>query len=136
MSSQFNFESDELAYIKNRWIHLDHDQKYTGSAGVAYTFFKGEDDPLRVSADLIIGSGLRADGATVPNGRALPAYGTVNLSAVQTIDTGRFGNTQLRFDVLNLFDRRYEIRDGTGVGVGAPQFGLRRTILAGIAQKF
>jgi outer membrane receptor protein involved in Fe transport len=39
-------------------------------------------------------------------------------------------------DVLNVLDRRYEIRDGTGVGVGAPQFGLRRTILVGITQKF
>ena len=30
----------------------------------------------------------------------------------------------------------YEIRNGTGVGVGAPQFGIRRTILAGVMQKF
>ncbi len=60
----------------------------------------------------------------------------VNLSAVQTIKTGYVGQTQLRLDVINVLDRKYEIRDGTGVGVGAPQFGLRRTILAGIAQKF
>ncbi len=38
--------------------------------------------------------------------------------------------------MLNLLDRKYDIRDGTGVGVGAPQFGLRRTILAGLAQRF
>ena len=71
-----------------------------------------------------------------PNGRALPGYYSVNLSAVQTIKTGYIGQTQLRLDVINALDRKYEIRDGTGVGVGAPQFGLRRTILAGIAQKF
>ena len=88
-----------------------------------------------MSADLLVGSGLRADGS-VPNGRALPGYYAVNLSAVQTIKTGYLGQTQLRLDVLNLLDRRYEIRDGTGVGVGAPQYGLRRTILAGIAQRF
>ena len=27
------------------------------------------------------------------------------------------------FDILNAFDEVYEIRDGTGIGVGAPQFG-------------
>jgi outer membrane receptor protein involved in Fe transport len=39
-----------------------------------------------------------------------------------------------RLDVLNVFDRRYEIRDGTGVGVGAPQFGPRRGIFFGISK--
>ncbi len=88
----------------------------------------------------MVGSGLRADYSSVngdvPNGRALPGYYTVNLSAVQTIKTGYVGQTQLRLDVVNLMDRKYEIRDGTGVGVGAPQFRLRRTMLAGIAQPF
>jgi outer membrane receptor protein involved in Fe transport len=43
---------------------------------------------------------------------------------------------ELRLDVINLFDEIYEIRNGTGVGVGAPQFGPRRTILAGLTQHF
>jgi outer membrane receptor protein involved in Fe transport len=42
----------------------------------------------------------------------------------------------LRLDVINLFDEIYEIRNGTGVGVGAPQFGPRRIILAGLTQRF
>jgi outer membrane receptor protein involved in Fe transport len=42
----------------------------------------------------------------------------------------------VRFDVLNVFDNSYELRDGTGVGVGAPQFGLRRTFLVSLTQKF
>ena len=67
---------------------------------------------------------------------AWPAYYVINLSAVQTLRWGGRNRTQLRLDVLNLLDRRYEIRSGTGVGVGAPQFGLRRTILAGIAERF
>jgi hypothetical protein len=29
-----------------------------------------------------------------------------------------------------------QIRNGTGVGVGAPQFGRRRSILAGLTQHF
>jgi hypothetical protein len=32
--------------------------------------------------------------------------------------------------VINLFDEVYQIPNGTGVGVGTPQFGLLRTILA------
>ena len=140
VSSQFDFAAADLHYINSHWIHLDHDQRWTGSGGAAYTLFDGTNQPLRLSADLVVGSGLRADYASatgnIPNGRALPGYYTANLSAVQTIKTGYVGQTQLRLDVINVLDRKYEIRDGTGVGVGAPQFGLRRTILAGIAQKF
>ena len=40
----------------------------------------------------------------------------------------------MRFDVINLIDKRYEIRDGTGVGVGAPQFGPRRGLFFGISK--
>ena len=43
---------------------------------------------------------------------------------------------QLRFDVINLLDSSYQIRDGEGVGVGAPQYGQRRTFLLTLAQKF
>ena len=73
-----------------------------------------------------------APAATIPNGIALPAYTTANFSLVQHVAPG----TDLRLDVLNIADSVYEIRNGTGVGVGAPQFGIRRTILAGITQKF
>jgi hypothetical protein len=41
MSSRFNFGSGELAYIASQFIHLDHDQTYSASAGVAYTFAPG-----------------------------------------------------------------------------------------------
>ncbi|NPD67655.1 TonB-dependent receptor (plasmid) [Lichenicola cladoniae] len=134
-SAQFNFGPDDLAYISNRWIHLDHDQTWTGSGGAAYSFFHTTSHPFRASADLVVGSGLRADGET-PNGRALSSYYVVNLSFVQTFKSPALRGTTLRLDVLNLLDHTYEIRDGTGVGVGAPQFGLRRTILTGITQRF
>ncbi len=135
VSSQFNFSAADLAYISNRWIHLDHDQRWTGSGGAAYTVFQRTTSPARLSADLVVGSGLRA-GSTIPNGRALPGYYTINLAAAQTLDVGFGRGTQLRLDVINLLDRTYEIRDGTGVGVGAPQYGLRRTILGGLLQRF
>ena len=139
-TAQFNFSASDLAYIQQHWIHLDHDQRHTASAGAAYTLFQDTQAPARLSADFLFGSGLRADYQTavqdVPNGKGLPGYYTFNLSAVQTLHTGYVGQTQLRLDVINLLDQRYEIRNGTGVGVGAPQYGLRRTVLAGLAQKF
>jgi len=131
-SAQFNFQPDELAYIAANIIHLDHDQKWSGSAGVAYTFNQDSPWPTRVSADLLAQSGLRASTATVPNGMALPGYATANLSVVQRVRQG----TELRLDILNIADATYQIRNGTGVGVGAPQYGIRRTVLAGITQRF
>jgi hypothetical protein len=88
--------------------------------------------PTRVSADLLVQSGLRAAGPTIPNGIALPSYATANFSVVPRVAP----ETEVRLDVLNIADAVYEIRNGTGVGVGAPQFGIRRTILAGVTQKF
>ena len=41
----------------------------------------------------------------------------------------------MRFDIVNLFDSIYEIRDGIGIGVFAPQFGARRGFFAGLSQK-
>jgi hypothetical protein len=35
------------------------------------------------------------------------------------------GPTTVRFDVINVFDSVHEIRDGTGISVFSPQFGLR-----------
>jgi outer membrane receptor protein involved in Fe transport len=93
---------------------------------------RDSDHPTLFSVDALVQSGLRASTNTIPNGIALPTYGVVNLSIVQKLPT----RTELRLDVLNVADNTYQIRNGTGVGVGAPQFGLRRTILAGVTQRF
>jgi outer membrane receptor protein involved in Fe transport len=132
VSSQFNFAPDELDYIATHFIHLDHDQTYTASAGVAYTVPWTK---TKLSASLIYGSGLRAEGDH-PNGASLPDYHQVNLSAVQKIDTGALKGLEFRLDVVNLLDEKYQIRNGTGVGVGAPQFGPRRAVFAGLTQRF
>lgn len=140
VSAQFNFDPDELAYIADHFIDLDHEQQYTASGGVAYTWAG-----TRFSADMIFGSGLRAnlvlpDGMSIPNGTHLPYYEQVNLGITHTFPAwwggpSREGPT-LRFDVTNLFDQVYEIRNGTGVGVGAPQFGPRRGVFAGVSIPF
>jgi outer membrane cobalamin receptor len=132
VSAQYNFTAQELAYIQNNWIHLDHDQLWTGSAGVTYTAWMDSTRPTRLAVDTVVQSGLRASSATVPNGVELPRHAVVNLSVVQTLPS----RTELRLDVLNMGDAVYQIRNGTGVGVGAPQYGIRRTILAGVTQRF
>ena len=133
-SAQFNFMPDEFAFIANHYIHTDHDQSYTYSAGIKY---RVPSTRTLFSADLIAGSGLRATNpGDVPNGNSLPSYQQVNLSMVQPIDTGLYKGLELRFDVINLLDHIYQIRNGSGVGVGNPQFGPRRTFLAGLTQRF
>jgi len=136
VSSQFNFSQAELDYIQTHFIHLDHDQTYTASAGASYRF-----GPLKVSSDLLFGSGLRRtvfapDGQEVPNGGHVPAYTQVNLSLDYRLALAKSGPLDLRFDVVNLFDRAYEIRDGAGVGVGAPQWGPRRGFFVGVSKAF
>ena len=41
----------------------------------------------------------------------------------------------VRFDVINLFDNSYVIRDGSGIGVFAPQFGPRLGVFLGVSKK-
>src|SRR6516162_10028696 len=134
ISGQFNFSQMTLAFITNSYIHTDHDQTYTSSAGIKYTLPPYN---TRFAVDLTAGSGLRTTNpGGSPNGAALPGYQQVNFSIVQPIDTGFLKGMEFRFDVINLFDEIYQIRSGTGLGVFAPQFGPRRTFLAGLTQRF
>ena len=133
-SAQFNFGADDLAYISEHYIHLDHEQRVTASGGASYLL-----GHTRLSADFIVGSGLRADlqlpdGSSIPNGAHLPYYAQVNLGASHVFHLGDAGTLTTRFDVINVLDKRYEIRDGTGVGVGAPQFGPRRGLFFGVSK--
>ena len=134
-SSQFNFEgpasdpTTELGYIARHYIFLDHDQRYTASGGFSYSF-PGALTGLKLGADAIYQSGVRADG-DVPNGGKVPPYAQVNLSASYRLaDPG----VAIRFDVVNVGDHVYEIRDGSGVGVGAAQFGPRRGFFVGLTK--
>lgn len=130
-SGQFNFAPDELAYIASHYIYLDHDQRWTGSAGVSYKFRHGTLMGTYASADLVYGSGLRNTVDAVSNGAELPAYATLNASIGHKFkDAG----LDVHIDVVNLTDKIYEIRDGTGVGVGAPQYGARRGVFFGVTK--
>ena len=139
VSSQFFFQPDELAYIATHAIFTDHSQNWSASAGGSYVI----DDrfgKLTPAIDAVYGDGLRAAGAApafVPNGGKLPAYVTVNFGIAQSLDgSGALHGVTLRFDIVNVGDHVYEIRDGSGVGVGAPQFGARRAFFGGIRKTF
>ncbi len=136
VSSQFNFDADELAYIADHYIHLDHEQQITASGGAAYTWAG-----TRFSGDFLLGSGLRADlvlpaGASIPNGAHLPYYTQLNLGASHDFTREGISGLTARFDVINALDKVYEIRNGTGVGVGAPQYGPRRGFFVGLSEAF
>ena len=128
VTGQFNFDPDELAFIASHWVHLDHDQKLTGSAGGAYQWGN-----TRLAADALYGSGLRSGFA---NSEHLPSYVQVNLNVTQTLQTQLLGKFEGRLAVINLFDRKFELRDGSGIGVGAPQYGPRRGFYAGVTKFF
>ena len=136
VSSQFNFSTQELAYIAGNYIHLDHEQRVTASAGGSYLW-----QDTRFSADMLFGTGLRsdlefADGSDIPNGDHLPSYTQFNLGASHAFHFEGSGSLSARVDVVNLLDKDYEIRNGTGVGVGAPQFGARRGVFFGLSRDF
>jgi outer membrane receptor for ferrienterochelin and colicins len=37
---------------------------------------------------------------------------------------------------MNVTDNSYELRDGSGIGVGAPQYGPRRGVFVGFTKNF
>ncbi|MGZ3297506.1 MAG: TonB-dependent receptor [Asticcacaulis sp.] len=131
VSSQFNFDPvSELPYIASHFIYVDHDQTTSASGGITYGI--GE---THLAVDAIYGSGLRTDGGTgIPNGGRLPAYAQLNLSISHHFKWA--GGMDARLDLINAADRAYEIRDGSGVGVGAPQWGARRGVFVGLSKTF
>ena len=140
-SAQYNFSPTDLDYIANNYIHLDHEQQHSASGGLSYLWHD-----TRFSADFLLGSGLRADlelppgetngygGTDIPNGEHLPYYTQVNTGVVHVFHIPNAGTLTARFDVINVFDKEYEIRNGTGVGVGAPQYGPRRGFFFGLSK--
>jgi len=128
VSGQFNFDPAELAYIASHPVNLDHDQLITGSAGIAYTFAR-----TTYSADTTFGSGLRSGFANTDH---VPFYVNINLAVIHHFQAPLIGNFDGRLVVVNLLNRAYELRDGSGIGVGAPQFAPTRAFYAGVTKYF
>jgi outer membrane receptor for ferrienterochelin and colicins len=135
-SAQFNFTQQELEYIANNYIHLDHEGRVSASSGISYLWLG-----TRFSADGIFGTGLRQDltfanGFTIPNGDHTPSYTQINLGLSHAFQIQGSGPVTARFDVINVADKIYQIRSGTGVGVFAPQYGPRRGFFGGLSWRF
>jgi outer membrane receptor protein involved in Fe transport len=129
-SGQFNFDPAELAYIASQWVHLDHEQALSGSAGASYRLADG----TTLSASALYGSGLRNGFANTTH---LPSYTTFDVAVARTLDLGGpIGKLETRLSVSNVFDRVYELRDGSGIGVGAPQYGQRRGVYVSVGKSF
>ena len=128
ISSQYLFDPATLNYAANNWVNVDHAQALTVSVGSSYLWAG-----TRWTGDVIYESGMRNGFA---NTSSLPAYTVVNFGAIHKMDFANFGKIDVRVVVNNAFDNVYEIRDGSGIGVFAPQYGARRGIFLGLSKKF
>jgi outer membrane receptor protein involved in Fe transport len=139
-SAQFLFDTADLAYVKNNWIYLDHDQTVTGSFGASY-LWKRTRGSSRVYVDALYGSGLRTDsttpdGSTIPNGGTVPAYYTVGVGFEEAFKLRDKQVVKARLDIVNVTDKIYELRNGSGVGVNAAQYGMRMGIFGTLTYAF
>jgi opacity protein-like surface antigen/outer membrane receptor protein involved in Fe transport len=128
VTNQYLLGADEFAYTRNNWVYADHSQQWTGSGGVSYLWYG-----TRFSADLIYGSGLRSGFANTDH---VPSYAQVNTGMSHEFDIPGWAPVTLRFDVVNVFDTSYVLKNGTGIGVFANAYGPRRGYYFGLAQKF
>jgi outer membrane receptor protein involved in Fe transport len=144
-SAQFLWgDQTTVDYVNNHWIYLDHDQRITGSFGTAYVWQESSRQTTRAYLDALYGSGLRQDGGPIdstttdpiPNGSTVPDYYTINVGVEQTMKIGVKTRLKARLDVVNLTDNTYELRSGTGVGVNAAQYGMRRGLFGSVSFVF
>ncbi len=112
-------ESDEALYLDGRYGHADHDQSYSASAGLAYSFGK-----ISYALDGIYGNGLR-HGFAASN--RLKSYTQVNSSIARDFDFLMVNKLNLRLSALNVFDEVYQLSDGSGIGIASTRYGPRRT---------
>jgi outer membrane receptor protein involved in Fe transport len=132
-SAQYNFSAADLAYIASHAINTDHSQAMTASAGMSYLW-----QGTTYSVSLIAGTGVRTQEANnpIPNGSTVPSYEQVNLGVSHKFDQAPGGPIEIRADLINVFDEVYLIRDQSGIGVFAPQYGPRRTFFVGVRKFF
>jgi outer membrane receptor protein involved in Fe transport len=129
-SNQTLFSAAKLDYASKQWINTDHSQLLSSNAGLSYLFSDG----TRASVNMFYGSGLRQGFANTDH---VPAYVNFNFGVQRQVwEHGLFDKPITgRFDIVNVFDRVYELRSGSGIGVSAPQFGPRRGYYAGLSQQ-
>jgi outer membrane receptor protein involved in Fe transport len=128
VSNQYLLDPDEYAYLLTHYHYTDDMQMLTGSAGAAYKW-----NETVFSINMKYGSGLPTGFA---NSSFEEPYVTANIGIAREFQA--FPGAKpltVRFDIVNVADKIYELRDGSGIGVFAPQFGARRGYYAGLSQK-
>src|SRR3984893_9238 len=127
-SAQFLFDPALFEHVEHNFVFLDHDQRFTGSAGASYTW-----NDWKLAMDGLYGNGLRRGFA---NSQKNHSYETYNLSLSRRIKITEKTAIKIRFDVVNILDTIYQLRDGSGIGVFAPQYGQRRGCYGSVAYDF
>ena len=130
VSAQALFSPDDLAYIHEHYIVTDHSQLITASAGLSYLWRR-----TRFSLDLLVGSGLRRT-VQHPNDASNAPYQQLDFGVTHRFELPAFGKMEARFDVINVLGQDYLLRDGTGVGIFAKQFGPPRGFFGGLKKEF
>lgn len=128
ISGQYLFDAEELSYIKNHYVNLDHSQYYTASAGASYSVGK-----TKYSADAIFGSGLRTGDN---NSNTMPSYLQINGSVAHDFELPLIERFNARLAAINIFDEVYQLHNGSGIGVAASQYGPRRTFYLVLSKNF
>ncbi len=119
ISNQYIHEAEEIEYISKHNVAPDHLQTMTASAGAAYNWLG-----TKISGDVIYASGLRAGDN---NRNTMPAYTIFNSAIARDFDLPRIGKINFRLAGVNLTDKTYRFSNGSGIGINASQYGMRRT---------
>jgi len=127
VSQQFNFTPQQIGFIANNYIYTDHSQWYTLSGGVSYNW-----QGTRLNTDIVYGTGMRQSVGDIPNGATVAPYAQINLGVNRRFEAVLGQSVELGFNVINLTDRDYILRSGSGVGVFAPQYGPRRAFYSSL----
>ena len=128
------FDPTDLAYVKNHWIYLDHDQELTGSFGTSYLWKESDRTSTLVYLDALYGSGLRTDettssGQVIPNGGTVSPYYSINCGVEQSFQAREETNAEGPVRHCERHGQSYELRDGSGVGVNAASYRRAHRVL-------
>jgi outer membrane receptor protein involved in Fe transport len=119
----------ELAYLATAYTYASDAQTISASGGAAYRWRN-----MFASIDGIYGSGLRAGFA---NEQHSPGYTQWNAALGRDFYPWHNQNPlTVRLSAINLLDHSYVLREATGIGEFAPQYGPRRGLFAELTQQF
>lgn len=128
-SAQYQFDAAELAYIRTHAIQLDHQGEFTATAGASWSTKRD-----MAYVDFVYGYGLRSGFANLEK---QPEYDVFNIGYQHSFTRVRFGHdVTIRADIVNLLDERYQLRNGSGVGIYQAQYGQRRGAYFSVVSEF